>query len=168
MKKFLSYSICQSIGVTPFFSRNSLVLLNGLLPKNPLYAESGLGCGLRMIRCFGLSSLAAFSPAGRPQSMNTIGRSSSFTISMIASVKVSQPNPWWLKAIPLRTVKIVLSRRTPSLAHFAKWPDVGAGKPKSLFNSLKIFLKMRGPLYHLALKMPVLQLVLLHDKDLGQ
>ena len=39
----LSHSICQSIGSTPFFSKNSFVLLNGLLPKKPRKADSGLG-----------------------------------------------------------------------------------------------------------------------------
>ena len=39
----LSQSICQSIGSIPWLSRNSFVLLKGLLPKNPRNADSGLG-----------------------------------------------------------------------------------------------------------------------------
>ena len=36
-------SICQSIGSTPFCTKNSLVLLKCLQPKNPRYADNGLG-----------------------------------------------------------------------------------------------------------------------------
>ena len=37
------FSICQSIDVHPFDVKNSFALLKCLQPKNPLYAESGLG-----------------------------------------------------------------------------------------------------------------------------
>ena len=37
------FSICQSIGSTPCSFKNSFVLLKCLHPKNPRYAESGLG-----------------------------------------------------------------------------------------------------------------------------
>lgn len=37
------FSICQSIGSLPIEARNLLALEKGLLVKNPLYAESGLG-----------------------------------------------------------------------------------------------------------------------------
>ena len=37
------YYSFQSIGFMLFFSKNSLVLENGLLPKNPLLAEKGDG-----------------------------------------------------------------------------------------------------------------------------
>lgn len=37
------FSICQSIGSLPIETRNLLALEKGLLVKNPLYAESGLG-----------------------------------------------------------------------------------------------------------------------------
>ena len=39
------FLICQSIGVLLIDFRNSFVLENGLLPKKPLKAASGLGCG---------------------------------------------------------------------------------------------------------------------------
>ena len=42
-------SICQSIGASPFFSRNALVWLKCLQPKNPRYADNGLGCGASKI-----------------------------------------------------------------------------------------------------------------------
>ena len=37
-------SICQSISCLLILFKNSLVLEKGLLPKNPLVAERGLGC----------------------------------------------------------------------------------------------------------------------------
>ena len=37
------YSILQSISSILFFFKNSFVLLNGLLPKNPFLAENGEG-----------------------------------------------------------------------------------------------------------------------------
>ena len=37
------FSICQSTGIRPCSVKNELVLLTGLLPKNPLDADSGLG-----------------------------------------------------------------------------------------------------------------------------
>ena len=89
----VNQSICQSMGSIPFFSRKLFAWLNGLLPKNPLYADRGDGCGPLIMRCFGLSSLLAFSPAGFPHRINTIGLSSLFTTSMIASVNCSQPFP---------------------------------------------------------------------------
>ena len=67
------HSISQSIGSAPFSCRKAFVLLNGLLPKKPREADNGLGWGLFIMKCFGLSSRAAFSPAGRPHRMNTTG-----------------------------------------------------------------------------------------------
>ena len=55
---FYRFSICQSIGSSPFFSRNALVLEKGLLPKNPRKADRGLGWGDSRIRCLGLCSMA--------------------------------------------------------------------------------------------------------------
>ena len=43
------YYFDQSIGVSPFLTKNSLVLENGLLPKKPEYAENGEGWGLIII-----------------------------------------------------------------------------------------------------------------------
>ena len=88
-------SICQSIGVTPCASRNLLVWLNGLLPKNPRYAESGLGCGASRIKWFGLVSILFFICAGLPQRMNTIGLSWVLSARIAASVNSSHPIPRW-------------------------------------------------------------------------
>ena len=49
-----TFSICQSMGSIPFSSRYRLVFEKGLLPKNPRYADKGLGCGDFNTRCFGL------------------------------------------------------------------------------------------------------------------
>ena len=50
--KILSYtfSICQSIGSNPCSFKNAFALLKCLHPKNPRYAERGLGCGAFKIR----------------------------------------------------------------------------------------------------------------------
>ena len=90
---FLIFSICQSMGASPFFSRNALVWLKCLQPKNPRYADNGLGCGASKIKCFGLCNILFFICAGRPQSRNTIGRSCSFRTWIAASVNCSQPIP---------------------------------------------------------------------------
>src|SRR5690606_40283761 len=39
----------QSIGFCPSASSSALILENGRLPKNPLFADSGEGCGAVMI-----------------------------------------------------------------------------------------------------------------------
>ena len=44
----------QSIGFIPLAIKNSLVLENGLLPKNPLYAENGDGWADSRTKCLGL------------------------------------------------------------------------------------------------------------------
>ena len=90
---FYIFSICQSIGSTPFACKNSFALLKCLHPKNPRYADSGLGCGAVKIRCFGLVSIGILLCAGLPHSMYTIGLSCAFTAWMIASVNCSQPCP---------------------------------------------------------------------------
>ena len=87
------FSICQSIGSKWFLIKKSLVLLNGLLPKKPLYADNGLGCGASKIKCAGLFSIAFFLCAGAPHKINTMGRSCSFKIRIVASVNSSQPIP---------------------------------------------------------------------------
>ncbi len=63
-----TFSICQSIGSNPFSLRKSLVLLKCLHPKNPLYADSGLGCGAFSIRCLGFVSIGILLCAGFPHS----------------------------------------------------------------------------------------------------
>ena len=84
---------CQSISLIPFALKNSLHFEKCLQPKKPRYADKGLGCGASRIKCFELLSKAFFSCAGLPQSRNTTGRSTSFTVRMMASVNCSQPFP---------------------------------------------------------------------------
>ena len=39
----MMFSICQSMGLRPWSSKNAFARLKCLHPKNPRYAESGLG-----------------------------------------------------------------------------------------------------------------------------
>ena len=63
----------QSIGFMLFFIKKSLVFEKGFEPKNPLYAENGLGCGDSNIKCLGFVISAFLLLAKLPQSINTIG-----------------------------------------------------------------------------------------------
>ena len=65
---------------------------------------------------------------------------------MIASVKSCHLKSLWDKDIPSSTVKIVFSNSTPCSAHpFNECPiDVSIDKFKSLFNSIKMFLRLFG------------------------
>ena len=103
---------------------------NGILTENlravgiccggPLDAENGLGWGASKIRCLGLCSMDFFILAGRPQRINTMGRSCSPRIRMAASVNSSQPIFRWELAAWARTVSTVFRSRTPCLAHFSR------------------------------------------------
>lgn len=44
IKKERDYSTLQFTSFIPLLFKNSFVFENGLLPKNPLYAENGEGC----------------------------------------------------------------------------------------------------------------------------
>ena len=85
--------ISHSIGLAPCSIRNSFAFEKCLQPKNPRYAESGLGCGAIKIKCFGLLSMGIFFCAGFPHSMNTMGRSCEFITKIIRSVNFSHPSP---------------------------------------------------------------------------
>ena len=65
----------QSIGVSPFFNKNSLHLEKCLQPKKPLYADNGLGCADCKIKWLGLFKIFKNLLACPPQSKNTIGLS---------------------------------------------------------------------------------------------
>ena len=54
------FSICQSIGALLTETRNLLILEKGLLPKNPLDADKGLGWADDKIKCCLFSYLAFF------------------------------------------------------------------------------------------------------------
>lgn len=64
-----TFSICQSTGCMPCSSRKAFAWLKCLHPKNPRYADSGLGCGAFKIRCFGLFSIGILLCAGLPHSI---------------------------------------------------------------------------------------------------
>ena len=66
---------------------------NGLEPKNPLCAESGLGCALSMHGCGVSSGLSV--RASRPQRIATSGWSLSARARIACSVTASQPLPRW-------------------------------------------------------------------------
>ncbi len=72
-----------------FRSISALHLAKCPQPKNPLYADSGLGCAHDKILCTGLVTIVAFLLALAPQSINTIGFSRSFSSSITLSVKIS-------------------------------------------------------------------------------
>lgn len=110
---YFLFSICQSTGSIPFAFRNLFARLNGRLPKNPLYADSGLGWGASKIRCLEFVSIDFFICAGRPHRINTIGLSCSFKMRIAASVNSSQPIPRWEFAWWARTVRTVFKSSTP-------------------------------------------------------
>ena len=58
--------ICQFIGFSPTASKKAFTLENGLLPKNPLNADNGLGCADSTMKCFGLVIIFFFLRAGAP------------------------------------------------------------------------------------------------------
>lgn len=68
----------QSIGFILFFIKKSLVFENGFEPKNPLYAENGLGCGDSKIKCLGFVIKTFLLRANFPHKINTIGLSLRF------------------------------------------------------------------------------------------
>ena len=86
MAIFLYISICQSIGLLPIELKKSFVLENGLVPKNPLDADNGLGCTEVITRCLGFVISDFFLIALFPHNIKTTGSSFSFTKDIILSV----------------------------------------------------------------------------------
>ena len=95
---------------------------NGRLPKNPLDADSGDGCGDSMTTWRLVSMSAFFFRADAPHRMNTTRSCFVFTVRSTSSVKVSQPLPWCDAARPARTVSDALSSSTPRRAHASRQP----------------------------------------------
>ena len=62
-----------------------------LHPKNPLYADSGLGCAHLSTRWDGLVISVLFVPALAPHSKNTIGVLRSLRCLIMLSVIISHP-----------------------------------------------------------------------------
>ena len=98
----------------------SFALEKCLHPKNPLYADNGLGCGASKIKCFGLLSIALFIWAGLPHKINTIGSSLLFNIFITSSVNISQPLFLCEAGLCSSTVNTELSNNTPCSAHSSK------------------------------------------------
>ena len=72
-------------------SKKVFVLENGLVPKNPLDADNGLGWTEVRIKWFLFVISDFFLIALFPHKIKTTGSSFSFTRDIILSVKVSQP-----------------------------------------------------------------------------
>ena len=81
----------QSTGSAPAATSSSLARLNGREPKNPLLADSGLGCAEAMI---GVSPSSGRSvPASRPHRIATSGPPRATSARIACSVTASQPLP---------------------------------------------------------------------------
>ena len=117
---FYIFSICQSIGSLLTEIKKLLILENGLLPKNPLDADSGLGWTEVRIKCLLLVINSFFFIALFPHNKNTTGSSFSLTKEMILSVNTCHPIFLCELASPALTVRDVLSNNTPWSAHFFK------------------------------------------------
>ena len=102
-----------------------MIFENGLLPKNPLDADKGLGWTEVRIKCFLLVIKFFFFIALLPQSKNTTGSSFSLTKEIIRSVNISQPILLCEFASPALTVREVFKSNTPWSAHFFKYPLLG-------------------------------------------
>lgn len=140
-------SICSSY---PNFFSAALALLKQQLPmKGALVfvAPNGLGCELAMTSCADVPLTRAeliFFVAGVPQSKKTTPLPSSLarlsTARRISSVRSSQPFFLWLNGFAFRTVKTVLSIKTPCFAQRSRKPWVGMVvkffTPLSLISSL--------------------------------
>ena len=68
----------QSIGFMLFFIKKSLVFEKGFDPKNPLYAENGIGWCDSNIKCLGFGIKTFLLRAKLPHKINTIGFSLKF------------------------------------------------------------------------------------------
>ena len=92
------FSIRQSTGSRAASTSAALALLNGLVPKKPLCAESGEGWTDSTMTCLPVSINERFFRAAAPQRMNTTLCSLASTQRITSSVNVSQPWRWWLAA----------------------------------------------------------------------
>src|SRR5690606_39904096 len=101
----------QSIGAAPWAINISLALENGREPKNPLRADSGLGCTDSMHRSAPINGLSW--RALLPHRMATSGFGRAASARMDCSVISSQPLPLCEFGAPGRTVSALLSSSTP-------------------------------------------------------
>ena len=128
----------QSIGSSPILMRASLTLENGLLPKKPRYALSGLG----WTDWIDSLNTGARVCASLPQRIAT----ASWSAAASAMLLVITCHPRTLCALerPTSVVRIRLRSSTPSSLHFSRLPDCGISKPRSECSSLKIFCRDAG------------------------
>ena len=139
-------SISQLTADIPCLSRKSLAREKYLPPKNPLYADNGLGCTPAITRCFLFVISGSLDLALDPHKINTNGFSRSFNFLITASVSCSQPFPRCELASCSLTVSAVLRSKTPDLAQGIRQPlsTSGGAIPRSEFIYLKIFTKDGG------------------------
>ena len=80
--------------------------------------------------------------AAAPQSIKTTRPGLADTCAIKASVRASQPFPWWLLATPSSTVRQVFRSKVPCCAHATRLPPgagiAGQASPKSRWRSLKM------------------------------
>lgn len=132
------FGFYQEIDFFPHFSSCSLHLLKHLLPKNPLWADSGDGWADSSIRCLLVSMSGFLLRASLPQSIKTKWSEFALRYLMMFSVNISQPWPRWLPALWASTVRVLLSSNTPCFAQRVRSPELGMGAPVSALISLKI------------------------------
>lgn len=110
--------------------------------SGPRSADKGDGWLAHKMRCRCSSIRLRFFCAAAPQSMKATGRRLVDTCAIRASVRVSQPWPWWLLARPSSTVKQVFRSKVPCCAHATRLPPgsgwTGQASPRSRWRSLKI------------------------------
>ena len=107
------FSICQSIGALLTETRNLLILEKGLLPKNPLDADKGLGWADDKIKCCLLVISFFLLIALLPHNKKTTGSVFSLIKEIILSVNISQPLFLCELASPALTVREVFKSNTP-------------------------------------------------------
>lgn len=117
---------------------------NGLLPKNPLYAERGEGCALSIIRWLSLFISPRLERAFPPHKINTVFFVLSEMSFITLSVNHAQPQLACEFARCSRTVSVVFKSNTPSFAHFVRSPQSGSFILRSLSISLYMFLSDGG------------------------
>ena len=138
------------IGVRLFFISISFVVLNGLLPKKPRYADNGLGCAVRKTWTREVSvifaSLLAFWNvlyACVPHRTKTLSFLVFITARKMADVTSSQPLSLWELAWCALTVSIVFKSKTPCCFQSSRFPLMRCILT-SEYNSWYIFLKEGG------------------------
>lgn len=122
--------------------KKSLHLLKCLQPKNPEFAENGLGWLAVKIKWFGLFSIGIKDLAWLPHSINTIGEFCSFKILTISRVKVCHNSFEWEAGLCSITVRLVFKSKTPCFAQGERSVESDISILRSAWISLKIFFRL--------------------------